>query len=214
MYVPFTKKRMGNAKPVTEKGTSCLRRSAWSVSLLVGRVINEQIIITNRAPVLTLWCFVVARLQGFSSDVSLKAARVITSRLAHIKAKRLGISVDRQSLPNKRNNEYGDSRTSSKKCIAGFSVSLESMEKVSASIVRMYLTKNFGKSLKLLTNKLRTLAKAVPNIGTQAYNIYEVIRPDVAPGIHGWGQKGILDIKIIERLTRHFKTIKRTKYKI
>src|SRR5512135_183299 len=51
----------------------------------------------NRAPVLTLWSFVVAQRLGHSRDTSLTLAKAVAGMSAFAKAKSLGLAEDRET---------------------------------------------------------------------------------------------------------------------
>jgi hypothetical protein len=48
------------------------------------------------------------------------------------------------------------------------------------------------------------LAGALPprELAVQAYALYEKFRPEIPPGVSGWGAAGVLDLDAIERFAK------------
>ena len=171
----------------------------------IDRLAKEIIIIINRAPVLVLWCSIVAQAEGYSQDLSLKAAKAIASMLARIKGQRLGIF---NNIESTRSSSAVKPYFLKTKKIAGFKIPLDELKEAPTSTqIRQYLQKSFGKSLPLVCHKMKRLCDVVPDIGSNAYKLYEQFRPHVSRGVDGWAQKGILDLKIIDRIVSHYKRL-------
>lgn len=52
------------------------------------------------------------------------------------------------------------------------------------------------------TEAMRALAKSYPpdKLGSEAYSMYEKIRPQVPGGMKGWGAKGYFDLNLLRQL--------------
>jgi hypothetical protein len=70
--------------------------------------------------------------------------------------------------------------------------------------VRRYLEGKFGADLKAVRSTMQKLAKAYKpkELAHDAYSLYERFRPAIPQGIKGWGAKGDLDLRLIERLAK------------
>jgi len=70
--------------------------------------------------------------------------------------------------------------------------------------VQAYLERSFKDDLKAARDALDKLAKAqeLDDLAEQAFRLYEQFRPQIEPGKRGWGQRGILDLDLIRKLSR------------
>jgi hypothetical protein len=68
--------------------------------------------------------------------------------------------------------------------------------------VRLYLEGKFGDNLGRVRSAMQKLAKAFSpqELSLDAYTLYERFRPAIPEGVKGWGTKGDLDLRVIERL--------------
>jgi hypothetical protein len=68
--------------------------------------------------------------------------------------------------------------------------------------VERYLSSKFGPSLEAARQAMAHLARALPRreLAGQAYALYEKFRPEIPPGVSGWGAAGVLDLDAIEEL--------------
>lgn len=68
-----------------------------------------------------------------------------------------------------------------------------------------YLHSKFGGSFDNARRAMTELARSLPPevLADRAYALYERFRPEVPPGVGGWGAAGTLDLDLIERLARH-----------
>ena len=159
----------------------------------------QKTVLINRAPLLALWITIVALREGHSEDDALRAGRAISGMLAESKGRRLGITLERQS--NIKNTQtISEKRVD----IAGFSIPLVRFEKVSPKSMKSYFIRSFRDEgvLQNVSDALMKLARSYKknDIGKNAYKLYEIFRPQIADGLQGWGQRGILYIDIITRL--------------
>jgi len=51
---------------------------------------------------------------------------------------------------------------------------------------------------------MAVLAGSLPprDLAARAYSLYEKFRPEIPPGVVGWGAAGVLDLDAIERLAK------------
>lgn len=92
------KKRGKHATAAGAPGTSAAAAAAAAPAAGGG----SQLVVTNRAPVLTLWAAVVAQREGYSWEEGLTFGRYIAGVLAHSKGKALGLYEDREVSEEER----------------------------------------------------------------------------------------------------------------
>jgi hypothetical protein len=68
-----------------------------------------------------------------------------------------------------------------------------------------YLERAFGDVLGEAREAMALLAQAhePPKLAAIAYHLYEDFRPEIPPGIRGWGVKGHLDLGRIREMAKH-----------
>lgn len=163
-------------------------------------------ILINRAPVLTLWMSIIARKEGHSMDDSLRAGRAIASMIARAKGQGLGIF----EKTNKNRKSVDDGK---RVMIAGFLLREEMLSKVGKpEKIQRYLRQNFGENLELVVDKMQTLADHLNDVDN-SFKVYEMFRPGVPEGIAGWGMKGRLDLRTLDRLDAEMRRHEDRKYK-
>ncbi|MFQ6133756.1 MAG: hypothetical protein ACE5R4_17070 [Armatimonadota bacterium] len=171
-----------------------------------------NLVMINRAPVLTLWASVVAERQGYDRDEALTLGKVLAGLNAQAKGRRLGIygppkGPQRGGPPKKvgLGEEFWVQ-------VCGRPVPAKSTEQgVRAVIkdqaqdpdkVRKYLEGKFKDSLEAVREAMAELAAAFEpeDLEEVAFGLYEQFRPKIASGRRGWGQKGELDLDLIRSL--------------
>jgi hypothetical protein len=70
--------------------------------------------------------------------------------------------------------------------------------------VQRYLESKFGAALAAVEAAMTALARSLPvdELATRAYPLYEAFRPEVPPGVRGWGATGVLDLATIRAAAR------------
>lgn len=167
----------------------------------------------NRAPVLTLWAVVVARRLGFRKAEALTLGKAVAGLDAQAKGQRLGIHSPKEEKPKEaREKRKKDENLLVEVC--GRTVpakrtddgirATKNDEPIDPQTVERYLHKKFGDDLDRLEEAMQQLAKAYkPNeLADEAYPLYESFRPDIPSGKKGWGTKGELDLRLIEKLAK------------
>ena len=161
----------------------------------------------NRAPVLSLWAFVVAKRLGHSHDTALTLAKAIAGMSAYAKAKSLGLVEQREPKKKKEGEErvrfivfmgrripVANSPTGPLALARGKPIQPRSVEK--------YLSAKFGDQKDAVAAALSKLARSRPpaKLAVEAFHLYEAFRPSIPAGVSGWGKAGVLDLKKIEHL--------------
>lgn len=172
----------------------------------------------NRAPVLTLWVAVVAERQGYSYEEGLSFGKAVSGILAHSKGRRLGVYEDKDQQDRKRKRKQQQKekekfdvfgmRIAGQITKEGTRLALQNNKPVSPVSVESYLRRAFGPYYGHAKEAMRALAKAYPpeKLGSEAYSLYEKIRPQVPGGMKGWGAKGYLDLNLLHQLQEKQKT--------
>ncbi len=166
----------------------------------------------NRAPVLTLWTFVVAERLGHKPDEALTLAKAVVGLTAGAKAKRLGIHRPREAGKESKPKRKAENDEGKRVELLGWFVPVTATPKglratkdgsaIRPESVIAYLNKAFGDDLDEARDAMRKLAAAhkPAELATDAFSLYERFRPTVAPGARGWGQKGVLDLWLIRSM--------------
>ena len=175
---------------------------------------EEEVVLINRAPVLTLWAAVVAERLGYDRDAALSFGKCLAGLNAQAKGRRLGIfgepkGPERAGPPKK----YGLGEEfwvpicgrplPAKNTEAGVrAVILD--KPIDPKGVADYLSRAFGPALDAVRKAMEQLAAAFTpeELHDRAYPLYEQFRPQIAPGARGWGQKGRLELGLIRRLAQ------------
>lgn len=166
----------------------------------------------NRAPVLTLWAFVVAMRQGHDEESALTLGHALAALNAQSKGRRLGIF---ESSPDKaeaktRKPPAVRARVSLLgreipvvKAASGLRAA-PGGEVLQPEAVRAYLEKKFGEHLADTRRAMEELAGSLTPAQLQArgFSLYEKFRPQIPEGKKGWGAKGELNLELIRRLAR------------
>ncbi len=165
-----------------------------------------DVVLINRAPVLTLWAAVVAERLGFSRDEALSIGKAVTGLNAQTKGQHLGI-YRKHEVPSGRREGRADSVE-----LFGREVpvartddgvrALSKGEPVSPRSVQAYLESKFGECLPTVRAAMEELARSqkADVLETRAFALYAQFRPQIPDGVKGWGAKGKLDCAVIRGL--------------
>jgi hypothetical protein len=160
----------------------------------------------NRAPVLTLWAFVVAEVLGYPEDSALTLAKALAGLNAQSKGRSLGIFEAKEKERAQKESpglevefiELMGRHITAAKNEAGL-LALNKGKPIDPESVRRYLNKKFGEELEPVTRAMRALACSYTHdeLKHVAYNLYEKFRPEIPKGKQGWGAKGELSTEKI-----------------
>ncbi len=162
----------------------------------------------NRAPVLTLWAAVVAERLGHPPDTALSLASAVAGTAARAKARRLGISEERDHVKDAAPATPVDTAR-----LLGKSVRLThdadgvvladagGGKPAPAAPVRAYIAKVFGGHLAEVRRAMEALAGRLEpeELNRVGFRLYEQFRPEVPADVKGWGAKGELDLAKIRK---------------
>jgi hypothetical protein len=161
----------------------------------------------NRAPVLSLWAFVVAKRLGHSKDTALSLAKAIAGMSAYAKAKSLGLAEEREPGKKKERTEHArfiifmERRIPVAASPSG-PLALANGKPIQPKSVEKYLAGKFGEhedaAIVAMTKLARSRSPA--KLAVEAFHLYEAFRPAIPAGVSGWGKAGVLDLKKIENL--------------
>ena len=164
----------------------------------------------NRAPVLTLWATVVAERLGYSPETALTLGRFVAGSSARAKARRLGISDEKQDaeerharaaeLKPRRQTVHLLGRDIPVLAADDGALGAEDDGKpASAKSVASYIARAFGDRLGEARAAMEALAASLPpeELNRVGFRLYERFRPDVPEGAQGWGAKGELRVERI-----------------
>ncbi len=171
---------------------------------------TERNILTNRAPVLTLWATTVAERLGFDQDEALSLGKAVAGLNAQSKGQRLGIYKPvpqevKKARARKRGEEFLIELCGRQVPAINTTDGVRAVIKnkpIDPKSVERYLGSKFGESLGTVRAAMRDLAKTSPpeQLSTNAFRLYEEFRPAIPEGVTGWGAKGNLDIDRIRSL--------------
>jgi hypothetical protein len=166
---------------------------------------SREIILVNRAPVLTLWASVVAERLGFDREAALSLGKALAGLNAQSKGRSLGIykPAERpEGFPPKKAGlgeefwvELLGRPIPVKKTKEGVRAVVKDKPIEPAGVER-YLEEKFGAGLQAVKKAMGDLARSFKpsELAVKAYSIYERFRPEIPPGVRGWGVKGELDL--------------------
>lgn len=173
---------------------------------------SKTTITINRAPVLTLWAAVVAERLGFDDDTALTLGKAVAGLTAQSKGRHLGIFKPPKlegGRPARRHGLGEDlwidlcgRSIPAKNTTRGVRAVMKDVP-IEPEQVRGYLSKAFGDDLAAARSAMEALArsKKPDQLAVEAFGLYEQFRPQIAPGQHGWGQKGDLKLDLIRSLS-------------
>jgi hypothetical protein len=165
----------------------------------------------NRAPVLTLWAFVVAMRQGHDEESALTLGHALAALNAQSKGRRLGIY---DAAEKKEGSETKKARAAAAVRLLGRDVPILKAgrglraapggEAIQPEAVRSYLETKFGEHLAETRAAMEALATSLTpaQLDTRGFPLYEKFRPQIPEGKKGWGAKGELDLDLIRQLAK------------
>lgn len=172
----------------------------------------ENIVMINRAPVLTLWGAVVAERLGYEQETALTFGKAVAGLNAQSKGRMLGIyGPPKAPEPGRKPKKVGLGEDFWVE-ICGRGVPAKNTEEGIRAVVKdqpidpdkvqKYLEKAFGESLPDVRKAMTTLAASFNSeeLVKSSYSLYEKFRPKIESGKRGWGQKGKLDLGYIRSL--------------
>jgi hypothetical protein len=166
---------------------------------------GSNVILVNRAPVLTLWAAVVAERLGYDHEAALSFGKAVAGLNAQSKGRSLGIYKPAARPEGARPRKAGlgeefwvellGRRIPAKATEEGVRAVVKD-KPVSSSAVERYLEEKFGPSLRDVLKAMKALADAFEpdDLAAAAYSLYERFRPEIPAGVKGWGAKGQLDL--------------------
>jgi hypothetical protein len=210
-------KRARRAEPAAAPApTTRSRRRAEAGKAPADAPAASRVVRVNRAPVLTLWAAVVAERQGHARSTALSIGRWIAGTLAQSRGRALGPYERRERSEQERAEAAArDAALGVRKVDAfgmrvpvmdapgggggGAPVAVSGGKPLDLAHAEAYVERAFGgaEGAAAARRALEALAAAVPKarLGTEAYPLYEQIRPEA-----GWGQRGAFDLGAVERL--------------
>jgi hypothetical protein len=173
---------------------------------------SRNVVMINRAPVLTLWASVVAERLGYDHDAALSIGKCVAGLNAQSKGRMLGIygkpkAPEMGGEPKKvgLGEEFWIeccSRPVPMKNTEDGPRAVVKDKPIEPESVERYLSGKFKDDLQAVTDAMTKLALAFDpeDLAEEAYGLYEDFRPEIARGRRGWGQKGELDLDFIRSL--------------
>jgi hypothetical protein len=162
----------------------------------------------NRAPVLTVWAAVVAERLGYPPDTALTLGRFVAGSSARAKARRLGISDDKQDAEQRHARAAELKPRRQTVHLLGRDIPVlaaddgtlraeDDGKPASAKSVQSYIVRAFGDRLTEAREAMDALAASLPTeeLNRVGFRLYERFRPDVPEGAQGWGAKGELRVE-------------------
>jgi len=173
----------------------------------------RETVTVNRAPVLTLWGAIVAERLGFDTEAALTLGKALAGLSAQAKGRSLGIFKPPALAGDKPPKKHGlgeefwvdlcGRAIPAKNTDDGVRAVVKD-KPIDPAQVRSYLERAFAQDLPAVQEAMEHLARAhdPDQLAEVAFRLYERFRPQVAAGKRGWGQKGELDLDLVQSLTR------------
>lgn len=172
-----------------------------------------EIVLINRAPVLTLWAAVVAERLGYDHEAALSLGKAVAGLNALSKGRNLGIykpADQGEKPPVQKAKPVGIVPVELLGRLVpakDFGEGLRAVEKdrpVGPDGVEQYLEEKFGDALGDVIKAMKALAESLPprELSVKAFSLYERFRPAIPEGVRGWGAKGNLDLASIRSLSK------------
>jgi len=171
----------------------------------------REIVLVNRAPVLTLWASVVAERLGYDREAALSLGKALAGLNAQSKGRRLGIYKPPEAVegmpPRKarRGEEFWVGLLGRPIPVietGGGVRAVEGDRPIEPAGVERYLRGKFGEAFDSVRGAMEELARAFSprELAVKAFSLYEKFRPGIPDGVRGWGAKGELDLDRIREL--------------
>lgn len=183
------------------------------VSVGGGGVSESSEIRVNRAPVLTLWVAIVAERLGHDPDLAITLGRAVAGSSARVKARAIGLEDKQEGADSRGAAKAPERRRAPARTVhlLGRDVpvvegkeglrALDHDHPASARPARAYVERAFGEHLPAVRRAMEHLAASLTpeELNRVGFRLYEQFRPEVPAGAKGWGAKGVLDLKEVER---------------
>lgn len=173
---------------------------------------DSNIVMINRAPVLTLWAAVVAERMGHDWECALTLGKAVAGLNAQKKGRSLGIyGPSRAEHLGKKPKKTGLGEDYWIQ-VCGRPVPVKDTDDGTRAVIKdkpidpggvqKYLDGKFGESFQAAREAMQELAAAFESedMEFEAFGLYEAFRPEIARGKRGWGQKGELDLDLVRSL--------------
>ncbi len=171
----------------------------------------KETILINRAPVLTLWAAVVSERMGFDREEALSLGKCLAGLNAQSKGRSLGIFKPAEAKAAAKKAKRGEEfwvevcgrPVPAKKTDDGVRA-VTGDKPIDPAPVETYIESKFGDDLSRVRAAMTALAKSFSpdDLAAKAYSLYEQFRPQIPPGVRGWGVKGELDLAKLRALAR------------
>jgi hypothetical protein len=172
----------------------------------------REVVLVNRAPVLTLWASVVAERLGYDREAALSLGKALAGLCAQSKGRSLGIykppEIVEGAPPKKARR--GESfwvelmgRPIPATQTAHGVRAVEGDRSIEPAGVERYLQGKLGEAFETVRRAMEELARAYSpqELAAKAFSLYERFRPGIPQGARGWGAKGELDLDRIRGLS-------------
>ena len=174
---------------------------------------SREIVLVNRAPVLTLWAAVVAERLGFDHEAALSLGKALAGLNAQSKGRSLGIfkpAEHPEGVPPKKaklGEEFGVEllgRQVPAKATQGGVRAVIGDKPVDPGGVSRYLEEKFGAARGAVEQAMKAVAGSFrpDELAVTAFSLYERFRPEIPAGVRGWGVKGELGLDRILSLRK------------
>jgi hypothetical protein len=173
-----------------------------------------DIVLINRAPVLTLWGAVVAEALGYERDTALTLGKALAGLNAQSKGRSLGIygqpKGSEDELPPKKAGlgeefwvEICGRAIPAKNTKDGVRAVVKD-KAIDPGSVEKYLRGKLGERYETVRTVMDELARSFPRaeLASKAYALYERFRPNIPSGQQGWGARGELKLDLMRSLAR------------
>lgn len=181
-----------------------------------------DIVRANRSPVMVVWAAVVAERMSFDWSESLSLASAVAAACARAKGRRIGVYSDDSEPPLPEGTDtrsialLGQNVPACRTADGWRGLAVRSAgdryDMVMPIAVFRNLERAFGDHFGAVVAALRGLSEAAltaedlhADHGRAAYALYTEFRPAIADGIAGWGQKGDLDLRLVEAMASRCK---------
>ena len=167
---------------------------------------GDNLVIINRAPVLTLWVTLVAEREGFTREESLSYGKFVAARFAQSKGQSLGILEKKSPTSNDAAEEeeaeyvvaFGRQEIPIRRDDKGNRLAILNGLTVKPSSVDYYFKQKFGGKLTETEDVMKQLVNSfeLDQLKEQAYDLYTRIRPEW----RGWSNDAALNLSMIRRM--------------
>jgi hypothetical protein len=173
-----------------------------------------NVVLINRAPVLTLWAAVVAEALGYERDTALTLGKALAGLNAQSNGRSLGIygqpKGSEGELPPRKAGlgeefriEICQRAIPAKNTKDGVRAVTKD-EAIDPVSVERYLRAKLGEHYETVRTAMEELARSFPReeLARRAYGLYEIFRPNIPSGQQGWGARGELKLDLMRSLAR------------